>query len=47
VPSLYSGVADEENAYFRKRLREIEKEVRAYWEQIVIDAFRESLDRKA
>ena len=37
----------EENAYLRKRLREIEQEVGAYWEQVVLDAFRESLDRRA
>ena len=40
-------IARDEEVYLDRRRREIMTELTAYWEQIVLDAFRESLDRRA
>lgn len=40
-------IAAEEKVYLDRRRQEIMSELVAYWEQIVLDAFRESLDRRA
>lgn len=39
-------IAAEEKVYLDRRRQEIMAELTAYWEQIVLDAFRESLDRR-
>ena|ERR1035438_4045144 len=40
-------IAAEETAYLRKRLAEIGQEVRAYWENLILEEFQKSLDRRA